>query len=74
MAAPITPVRAKWDRERNEWIWGISEEDFDRIQKGFACVRCLEGFDSYHEVCPVCGQETKLPDSVADLPPEWLYS
>jgi len=67
---PIKPVFAKYDFERDEWIWGLMPEDFKRLAAGYGCAHCLEPFAHWVPFCPVC----KTPNAVANpipTPSEW---
>lgn len=68
----LKPLLKKWDVERQAWTWGLAPEDFQKVQEGYACSRCLEDFTVYpYRVteCPVC-KEPNIP-AWAELPPEW---
>jgi hypothetical protein len=65
----IQPILAKYDYEAERWIWGLSPEDFFKIQNGYACSRCLEEWKFWVAACPVCG-EVNVPLS-EDAPKEW---
>lgn len=65
---PITPIYSKHDGER--WIFGLSEEDFARVQAGYACENCLEPFTMWVASCPVCKHENR--HDVVPLPREWV--
>lgn len=57
MAEPILPVWKKWDPETNEWIFGLKPNDLARVEAGYACFNCLEPFEHWVAVCPVCRKE-----------------
>jgi hypothetical protein len=66
---PIKPIFARFDHAIDAWQWGLNPTDFDKVNQGYACGRCLEDFGGIHLLkCPVCGEEQNL---VMDAPPEW---
>jgi hypothetical protein len=54
VAKPILPVWKKMDPETGEWIFGLRPEDLARVEAGYACFNCLEPFEHWTPVCPVC--------------------
>lgn len=36
-------------------VWGLTEEQVERIRQGYTCVKCLEDYDSpFPDECKVC--------------------
>jgi hypothetical protein len=65
----LKPIYSKNDPRTGIWTWGLSPEDFMKIQAGYACGECLEEFPHWVSSCPVC----KAPNVVqhAPTPEEW---
>jgi hypothetical protein len=65
----IKPIYSKFDYAAERWVFGLSPEDFDRVQKGYACGNCLEDYNGiWRPSCPVCNKENEI---VVDTPTEW---
>jgi len=69
----IKPVFSKFDWEHNRWDFGLTPDDFGKVQSGYACGECLEDFQGEWKIkCPVCGHSTKGGDRILfDVPREW---
>lgn len=64
----IKPIYSKYDPEIDEWVHGLSNDDFEKVRQGYACSNCLEDFGGlYLERCPVC----KRGNVFVEAPPEW---
>lgn len=64
----LTPIYSKWDGSR--WIFGLNEDDFMKVQAGYACGNCLEDYHGkWLPKCPVCGATAQHVD---ELPREWM--
>lgn len=70
MAEPIVPLYKAWNAEEGHWQWGLSPEDYQRIQSGYGCGFCLEPFDFYVPVCYVCGEPNEVA-APTPVPSEW---
>lgn len=65
----LKPIFAKFDYDADHWVWGLNEDDFHKVQQGYACGRCLEDFGGiYLARCPVCKEEINV---VVETPEEW---
>ena len=43
-------------RRMERHVFGLTEEQVERIKAGYTCVKCLEDFDSaFPDACTVCG-------------------
>lgn len=69
----IKPLYSKYDHLANRWVFGLLQEDFDKVQQGYACGECLEDFQGeFKLICPVCRHSTAGGDRViVDTPSEW---
>ena len=46
-------------------MFALSDEDFDKIQKGYGCPRCLEDFHGvFMLMCPVCKHKPDVADFI----------
>lgn len=70
MADPIIPIFKFWNAELGEWQWGLTPEDYHRVQNGYGCARCLEPFDYWVPTCYLCGQPNAAEPGVP-VPAEW---
>jgi len=70
VAEPIRPVYKMWNAELGAWQWGLTREDFARIQAGYGCAKCLEPFEHWVPVCYVCG-EPNHAEPLATAPSYW---
>lgn len=66
---PLKPIFKRWNNDLEAWQWGLSREDFVRVQAGYACEKCLEPFERLHLECPVCKHRNS--HMVVDAPSEW---
>lgn len=74
---PIIPVRVDHDTTAYDVTadghivralkWVLHKDDVDRIRQGYACLNCLEVFQTEHKrgACPLCGYN--LADTLHDL-------
>lgn len=69
----IKPHFSTFDPERNAWVFGLDQDDFEKVQAGYACGECLEDFNGEWKLrCPVCGSSTAAGDRIiVDTPNEW---
>jgi hypothetical protein len=63
---PIVPVKVEHDTEAYDVKangevmravrWTLRKEDLDRVRQGYACLNCLETFETPRRIgpCPVC--------------------
>lgn len=64
----IRPLYSRFDNETGQWIFGLSEDDFHRVQQGYGCGNCLEDYGGkWLPKCPVCGNETEVVVGVKEL-------
>lgn len=70
MADPIKPVFQLWNNELGEWQWGLNPDDYMRVQSGYGCAKCLEPFEFWVAVCPVCGQPN-VAEKEVPVPSFW---
>jgi hypothetical protein len=54
VAKPIIPIYKEQHPVTGEWTFGLTPEDHARVEAGYACHRCLEPFEFWVPVCPVC--------------------
>jgi hypothetical protein len=65
----IRPLYSRFDYPANRWEFDLTGEDFDKVQKGYACGECLEDYGGiWLPECPVCRTRTQV---VVERPPEW---
>jgi hypothetical protein len=76
---PIIPVKVEHDTEAYDVKstgevmrgirWTLRKEDLDRVREGYACLNCLEPFETSRRIghCPVCQYD--LSGTLYDL--EW---
>lgn len=74
---PIIPVKVEHDttaydvKSTGEVMrainWTLRKEDLDRVAQGYACLNCLESFESPRHLgnCPVCSYD--LSGTIYDL-------
>ncbi len=75
----LNPIYAETD-EKDDWIFGFGEDDFELIRQGYACAQCLEIFRIGGMLvamykCPLCKRPTALadPERALSAPPEdWV--
>ncbi len=68
----MKPHFAKFDADRNRWIFGLDEEQMKLLAAGYGCSECLEEFGEFKLRCPVCGHSTAAGDNViVETPAEW---
>jgi len=61
----IKPLISRFDYEHNRWEFMLSNEDFNKVQQGYACGECLEDFQGEFRIkCPVCGHSTAGGDRI----------
>lgn len=71
MAEPFRPIYKLWNAEEGHWQWGLLRPDYERIQNGYGCGKCLEPFDYWVPRCYVCGElNTPAPDT--PVPSQWV--
>ena len=59
----IKPVYTYDPKDGSDLVFSLTDEDFDKIQKGYGCPRCLEDFNGvFLTVCPVCSHKADLAD------------
>lgn len=66
-------IWAKLD-EQGQWVWGITEQQAEKILAGYACGNCLEefmvgGMPAVLPVCPVC--RAPAVRELVEVPEEW---
>jgi DNA-directed RNA polymerase subunit RPC12/RpoP len=69
----MKPIYSRFNHEGNYWEFLLSDEDFNKVQQGYACGECLEDFQGEFRLkCPVCGFSTEAADRIIFKPPrEW---
>ena len=72
----IKPIFSRYDHEARRWEFGLTPEDFEKVQQGYGCGECLEDFQGEFRIkCPVCGHSTAGGDRVLlETPSEWRRS
>lgn len=67
----IKPVYSQYDYQQDRWLWGLLKDDFQKIQEGYACGKCLEDYNGvWVAACPVCGHPNEV-QPVIQTPSEW---
>lgn len=54
----IRPLAERWNDERQEMEFLLSDADFEKVRQGYGCSYCLEDFHGmWLAKCPTCGTE-----------------
>lgn len=66
-----TPVYSQ-DLPNGRTMHALNDPDlFQQINEGYACGQCLARFDTYMQVCPVCGLNREKAAEVQTTPDDW---
>lgn len=60
MTDPIIPL-GHYTEPDGTVVWKLRKRDFQRVNEGYGCAFCLQGWSFYLAACPSCGTET-VPD------------
>ena len=66
----LKPIFSRFDWDLEEWVWGLSPTDFQKVVEGYACDRCLEEWELWVPVCPTCRKSTES-FTLGEAPREW---
>ena len=52
-------------------VHGLTPDDYDRVMSGYACGECCACFNTYMDVCPVCGFNREIAAQTQADPDQW---
>lgn len=55
----------------NRHVHALNREAFDEVMAGYCCGECLARFNTYQQICPVCGLDREQSSRFDPQPEGW---